>query len=388
MLSPEEERQRAGLTRERLVESALQLVNEDGLDGLSMRALAERLDVKASSLYWHVRDRRELLELLAESILESVGRPRRRPTWRESVLAIGDALARHVAAQKDAGRILLEVPQALERSATFAELTALLQAGGLQSAEAAGLALMVMTYVIAGRAPAEEAAPEPAAGTPATVAVDSGSRGVVLRAGGPDMRALVQTPQDRTAASPAVVRGETVIVRRLRGVGVGEVELNPRRPWNLKIQAPTWNTVLDVAALDVRSIHVDSGATKVECFLPEPRGVVPIHVSSGVVGVALHRPKNAALVATLHTGALKLKLEDFSTRVAVFDVHWNTEGALGAPDRYELDVSSGVVKLELDVYTPKVTRAPSKPTEQAPAGESASALEILLDGVEARVRSR
>jgi hypothetical protein len=247
---------------------------------------------------------------------------------------------------------------------------------------------MVMTYVIAGRAPAEEAAPEPAAGTPATVAVDSGSRGVVLRAGGPDMRALVQTPQDRTAASPAVVRGETVIVRRLRGVGVGEVELNPRRPWNLKIQAPTWNTVLDVAALDVRSIHVDSGATKVECFLPEPRGVVPIHVSSGVVGVALHRPKNAALVATLHTGALKLKLEDFSTRVAVFDVHWNTEGALGAPDRYELDVSSGVVKLELDVYTPKVTRAPSKPTEQAPAGESASALEILLDGVEARVRSR
>ena len=388
MLSPEEERQRAGLTRERLVESALQLVNEDGLDGLSMRALAERLDVKASSLYWHVRDRRELLELLAESILGSVGRPRRRPTWRESVLAIGDALTRHVAAQKDAGRILLEVPQALERSATFAELSALLQAGGLQSAEAAGLALMVMTYVIAGRAPAEEAAPEPAAGTPATVAVDSGSRGVVLRAGGPDMRALVQTPQDRTAASPAVVRGETVIVRRLRGVGVGEVELNPRRPWNLKIQAPTWNTVLDVAALDVRSIHVDSGATKVECFLPEPRGVVPIHVSSGVVGVALHRPKNAALVATLHTGALKLKLEDFSTRVAVFDVHWNTEGALGAPDRYELDVSSGVVKLELDVYTPKVTRAPSKPTEQAPAGESASALEILLDGVEARVRSR
>ena len=388
MLSPEEERQRAGLTRERLVESALQLVNEDGLDGLSMRALAERLDVKASSLYWHVRDRRELLELLAESMLESVGRPRRRPTWRESVLAIGDALARHVAAQKDAGRILLEVPQALERSATFAELTALLQAGGLQSAEAAGLALMVMTYVIAGRAPAEEAAPEPAAGTPATVAVDSGSRGVVLRAGGPDMRALVQTPQDRTAASPAVVRGETVIVRRLRGVGVGEVELNPRRPWNFKIQAPTWNTVLDVAALDVRSIHVDSGATKVECFLPEPRGVVPIHVSSGVVGVALHRPKNAALAATVHTGALKLKLEDFSTRVAVFDVHWNTEGALGAPDRYELDVSSGVVKLELDVYTPKVTRAPSQPTEQAPAGEPASALEILLDGVEARVRSR
>jgi len=60
-LSPEEEKPR-GLTRERLVEAALRLVNEEGLDGLSMRALADKLDVKAASLYWHVRDRSELLE--------------------------------------------------------------------------------------------------------------------------------------------------------------------------------------------------------------------------------------------------------------------------------------------------------------------------------------
>ncbi|TME68686.1 MAG: GntR family transcriptional regulator, partial [Chloroflexi bacterium] len=37
-MSAEEETQR-GLTRERLVEAALRLVNEEGLDGLSMRAL-------------------------------------------------------------------------------------------------------------------------------------------------------------------------------------------------------------------------------------------------------------------------------------------------------------------------------------------------------------
>ena len=38
-LSPEEEKQR-GLTRDRLVAAALALINEEGLDGLSMRALA------------------------------------------------------------------------------------------------------------------------------------------------------------------------------------------------------------------------------------------------------------------------------------------------------------------------------------------------------------
>src|SRR5215472_11535123 len=100
-LSPEEEKQR-GLTRERLVEAALALINDEGLDGLSMRALADRLEVRAASLYWHVRDRRELLDLLGESILESVGRPRRGGGWRENVLAAGSALGRRVARQKDA----------------------------------------------------------------------------------------------------------------------------------------------------------------------------------------------------------------------------------------------------------------------------------------------
>src|SRR5690242_14073356 len=120
-LSSEEEKQR-GLSRERLVEAALELINQEGLDALSMRALADRLDVKAASLYWHVRDRRELVELLAESILDSVTRSRARATWRESVAAIADALARRISGQKDAGRILLEVREALERSDTFIDL--------------------------------------------------------------------------------------------------------------------------------------------------------------------------------------------------------------------------------------------------------------------------
>jgi AcrR family transcriptional regulator len=386
-LSPEEERLR-GLTRERLVEAALELINEEGLDGLSMRALADRLEVKASSLYWHVRDRGELLELLAESILGTVSRPRQRATWRDTVLAIGDALGKRVAAQKDANRILLEVPNALEQSDTFADLKAQLQTAGLQATEAAALAHMAMTYVIAGRTPAGEEPEVRTSSEPASIAIDSGSRGVLLRAGTPDMQALIRVPPDQATAAPAVVRGEQVVVRRLRGVGRGEIELNPRRPWKFKVQAPTWNTVLDASGLDVRELWVDSGAVNLECFLPEPRGIVPVHISSGVVNVALHRARGAAVVAHVHTGAVKLKLEDYSTKVAVFDVHWQTPGALEARDRYELDVSSGAVDLKLDTYAPKVQPAEATPAGPAPKGKPASALEILLDGVEARVKTR
>ena len=163
-MSPEEDRQ-PGLTRERLVEAALELVNEEGLEALSMRALADRLEVKAASLYWHVRDRRELLELLAESMVESIPPVRVRGGWRQSVLAAGAALRKQVAEQKDGDRVLLEVRDALHRSRLHAAIKDQLESAGLQPAEAAEVALMVMVSAIAGQVPTDHAPVK--AGSPA-----------------------------------------------------------------------------------------------------------------------------------------------------------------------------------------------------------------------------
>jgi AcrR family transcriptional regulator len=384
-MSPDEDRQR-GLSRDRLVDAALELINEEGLDALSMRALADRLEVKAASLYWHVRDRRELLELLAESIVESIAPVRARGGWRQSVLAAGAALRRRVADQKDADRVLLEVRDALHRSRLYASIKVQLESAGLQPAEAGDVALMVMVHAMAGQVPSEDAPVK--AGSPASIAIDSGSRGVVLRQGS-DMETLFRVPHDRRTAAPAVVRGETVIVRRLRGVGEGEIELNPRHPWTFRIQGPTWNTTLDVGGLDVREIKMDGGAARVECFLPEPRGVVPIIVSGGVVGVKLHRPRGVAVVAAISTGAVRVRLDEFNSNAVVTDLRWSSEGAEKAADRYELRISGGAVQVSLDSETKSVPRADTQPEpEPAPVGHPASALEILLDGVESRVKSR
>ena len=53
-------------------------------------------------------------------------------------------------------------------------------------------------------------------------------------------------------------------------------------------------------------------------------------------------------------------------------------------------MSSGVVDFKLDTYTPKVERVEARPVElePEPKGKSTSALDILLDGVEARVKLR
>ena len=349
-----------------------------------MRGLADRLDVRAASLYWHVRDRRELLELLAESILDRVPATRA-AGWRTAVLGTAAAHRSAVASQRDGDRILLEVPDALRRSDSYMRVKRQLQNAGLHPTEAAEVALVVLVYAITNLPGGGE--PElPATGATASIAVDSGSRGVVLRHGS-DMETLIRVPHDPASAAPAVVRGETVKVRRLRGVGRGDIELNPRRSWRFQIQGPTWNTVLDVGGLVVREIKLDSGAAKVECFLPRPVGVVPIIVSSGVIGLKLHRPPNVAVIADISTGAVRLKLDTFSIKAATSDLRWESAGASTSADRYELQISGGVVQVDLDENATEQS-APRVEPEPSPVGRTASALDILLDGVASRVSSR
>lgn len=58
----------AKLDRGRIVEHALVLLSEHGLAHVSLRKLAGRLGVTVSSLYWHIRDRDELLALMCEEV--------------------------------------------------------------------------------------------------------------------------------------------------------------------------------------------------------------------------------------------------------------------------------------------------------------------------------
>jgi hypothetical protein len=109
-----------------------------------------------------------------------------------------------------------------------------------------------------------------------------------------------------------------------------------------------------------------------------------------VVGVKLHRPHGVAVAADVSSGAVRLKLDDFSVRASVTDLQWESaEGASAAPDRYQVRISGGAVQVELDSYEPLQEQVDASPdAEDQFAGEPASALDILLDGVESRVSRR
>jgi AcrR family transcriptional regulator len=66
---------RPGLTRERIVEAGLRVMDAEGVDAVSMRRLARELGVEAMSLYNHVRDKEDLLDRMVETIMASMPEP-------------------------------------------------------------------------------------------------------------------------------------------------------------------------------------------------------------------------------------------------------------------------------------------------------------------------
>jgi TetR/AcrR family transcriptional regulator, tetracycline repressor protein len=56
----------ATLTKPRIIDAALDVIDDLGLDGLTMRALADNLGVTATALYYHFASRDELLAALVE----------------------------------------------------------------------------------------------------------------------------------------------------------------------------------------------------------------------------------------------------------------------------------------------------------------------------------
>lgn len=76
-----------GLTRQRVVEAAIALIDDAGLPGFSVRALARRLNVYPAALYWHVGgDKTNLLAEISGSLIASLMRSEDLPEdWRDTI---------------------------------------------------------------------------------------------------------------------------------------------------------------------------------------------------------------------------------------------------------------------------------------------------------------
>lgn len=91
--------QRPGLTPERIIDAALELADRDGLEGLSMRTLAQGFGVVPMALYKHVSNKEELIDGMVDRVWAEVEAPPADLGWREAMrrrsISLRSALLRH-----------------------------------------------------------------------------------------------------------------------------------------------------------------------------------------------------------------------------------------------------------------------------------------------------
>jgi AcrR family transcriptional regulator len=124
---------RTAHTREAIVAAAIDVLDEAGTSGISMRRVAERLGTGAASLYAHVSGKEELLELVFDELAGQVRLPTPdRLRWREQIHEIFSDWRAILVAHRDVALVGLAwiptTPNMLQASET---VVAILRAGGL-----------------------------------------------------------------------------------------------------------------------------------------------------------------------------------------------------------------------------------------------------------------
>ncbi len=76
-------RMREPLTRERVIEAALRVMDAEGLEAVTMRRIAREVGVEAMSLYHHVRDKDDLLDAICEHVMSRFELPELSGDWDE-----------------------------------------------------------------------------------------------------------------------------------------------------------------------------------------------------------------------------------------------------------------------------------------------------------------
>lgn len=137
------------LTRDRIVDAALQMMAEQGYDAVSMRSLAKTLDTGPASLYAHVANREQLDQLVMDRIGRGLELPEPDPErWQEQLKqALRDTLELYRAHPGSARATLGAIPT-MEGTMRIAEgLMAIMVAGGVSEQAAAWFCDLSALYV-------------------------------------------------------------------------------------------------------------------------------------------------------------------------------------------------------------------------------------------------
>ncbi|MBE1585860.1 TetR/AcrR family transcriptional regulator C-terminal domain-containing protein [Nonomuraea angiospora] len=133
-----------------IVATALRLLDEAGLDGLTLRRLAGELGVQAPALYWHFKNKQELLDAMAAAMMSAhTSRPAlsEPANWREWIAGYARADRALLNSYRDGARLVAGTRPSSELFAVVERAIEGLEAAGFSAGDAARGLFTVSGYV-------------------------------------------------------------------------------------------------------------------------------------------------------------------------------------------------------------------------------------------------
>jgi AcrR family transcriptional regulator len=140
---------REPLSRERIVAAAIKILDSDGLDAVSTRKIAEDLGTGSASLYAHVANRDELIELMVDRIAGEIEVPAPDPEhWQDQLRDYARHAQQVWAAHADIVRAsLATIPTGPGRLRVIERLVAIMRAAGFSDKMAAWGVDRLLIYI-------------------------------------------------------------------------------------------------------------------------------------------------------------------------------------------------------------------------------------------------
>ena len=138
------------LGRTQVVEAAVALLDEVGLEALTLRRVATRLGVQAPALYWYVKSKQDLLDQIATAIAaESPERPPpAREAWPRRLGRHGRELRELLLRHRDGAMVVAQTGALSQHWPPAAEVTAAMVDAGMAPAEANEAVRTVRQFVL------------------------------------------------------------------------------------------------------------------------------------------------------------------------------------------------------------------------------------------------
>ncbi len=139
------------IEREKILDAALTLLNEVGLDQFSTRRLAEKLGVQQPALYWHFKNKSDLLDALNSLMLARFHDnrlPRPGESWDDFTLANARSFRRTLLSVRDGARLNAGTRPATREFADAERQLQLYVEAGFTAEEAFNIAIGTTRYVV------------------------------------------------------------------------------------------------------------------------------------------------------------------------------------------------------------------------------------------------